>query len=153
MRRSLLPLGLICIVLGLLAAACANKPGAAQEPVKLTESDNHNRVELAEGQVLEIVLPENPSTGYHWEVQSYDADVLEPLGSGTYTPSAGSEGSVGAGGEIELRFKALRPGETELVLGNFPPGEDKPEDTFFEVAVTVTSASQTSGQGEEGSGH
>jgi inhibitor of cysteine peptidase len=147
MASSTVRTGILCLALGLVAVACANKPGASEHAVEVTESDSGEHIELLEGQVLEVVLPENPSTGYHWTVEHLDDEVLEQLGRGSYTADPGHGGAIGAGGEVAIRFKGLRPGDTELILGNIPPGRERAEDTF-ELEVDVTEAEHGGGEGE-----
>lgn len=133
MRTVMLRSGLVFIALcaiSLLTVGCGNRPGHAVHPVEVGESGDGNEIELLEGQILEVTLPENRSTGYRWMVETHDENVLEQLGSGSYAPDEGASGLVGSGGEVRFRFKGVRPGETDLELGNLPPGEDEAEETF-----------------------
>jgi predicted secreted protein len=142
------PLFAVLCAISLLFLGCGNRTGHAAQPVEVTESASGSEVELLEGQILEIVLSENPSTGYGWKVGSYDAEVLEQLGSGSYTPDETGTGRVGSGGEICLRFKGVRAGETELKLGNVPPGGGKPDDEF-ELNVRVVASQDAEEHGTE----
>jgi inhibitor of cysteine peptidase len=49
----------------------------AGESMKLNENDSGKTIEIHVGDVLEVVLPGNPTTGYGWEVSSLDSTVLK----------------------------------------------------------------------------
>jgi inhibitor of cysteine peptidase len=67
----------------------------------------------APGDVVVVRLAETPTSGYRWDVDEFDAGVLEPAGD-TFTPAA--EAGVGGGGTRELRFKVVGPGDGGLKL-------------------------------------
>ena len=62
-----------------------------------------------------IAISADPTTGYDWEV-SLDETILE-LVEKTYKPAEEAEHEiVGAGGVDYSRFKALKAGETEIIM-------------------------------------
>ena len=65
------------------------------------------------GDILEVVLPANPSTGYMWEAGFYNQTVLKPNGEPEFSSSSAK---LGAQGSQKLHFEAIGEGETELVL-------------------------------------
>ena len=65
------------------------------------------------GDILEIVLPASPSTGYLWEVGFYNQSVLKPYGEPEFSST---ETSLGVEESQLLYFEAIGEGETELVL-------------------------------------
>jgi inhibitor of cysteine peptidase len=71
--------------------------------------DPHGPLELAAGELLAIVLPANPTTGYSWQVEA-DGVYLALL-SQEFEPSGPV---VGAGGRESFQFRALQPGSTDL---------------------------------------
>lgn len=81
--------------------------------MKLTESDAGSSVHLREGEILEIILTSNPSTGYRWEVAPADEILLEQQGNWEFKPASRA---LGAGGTLALRFKAVRRGEADFKL-------------------------------------
>jgi len=119
------------LVIGLLVAACAPqvvkivlKPvvevpvTVTPEPtptgeVRLTAADEGRQIELAEGQTLAIALESNPTTGFGWEVEELDEDVLKKLELQEFEPQSKL---VGAPGIQTLYFQALDVGETTLKL-------------------------------------
>lgn len=105
----------------------------------LTEKDNGSKVMLKQGDVLDITLNSNPTTGYSWKVSQNDPKILLPLGEPQF--SLGSKAPMpGAGGTQTFQFKALAKGQTTLTLVYVRPWETNvtptPNDTFS-VSVTV----------------
>ena len=87
------------------------------------------------GDILEVVLPAKPSTGYVWEVGFYNQSVLKPYGELEFF-SAGT--SLGAEESQILHFEAIGEGETELVLVYQRSFENEGADQrTFQVYVTV----------------
>ena len=81
--------------------------------VKLDEDNNNQTVELQIGQKADLVLDENPTTGYRWEVASMDKAVLKQTEEPEFKPDSEA---IGAGGEKTFHFKAVAPGRTTLKL-------------------------------------
>ncbi|HSJ52886.1 MAG TPA: protease inhibitor I42 family protein [Anaerolineae bacterium] len=71
--------------------------------------DPRGPIDAAAGEVLAIVLPANPTTGYSWQVEADDAYLA--LLSQEFEPAGPA---VGAGGREVFQFRALRPGSTDL---------------------------------------
>ncbi len=105
---------------------------AASDAVTLGAEDDGSEVELAAGQVLEVTLESNPTTGYSWQVSEVDRAVLAQVGEAEFqeAPIEGEQ-MVGAGGVETLRFTA-GPGETTLTLEYRRPWEKDvdPLETF-----------------------
>ena len=102
----------------------------------LSGPDNGRAVSLGAGSVLQVELPGNPSTGYAWEVDSYDPAVLTDVYE-HYEPDYHGPGMTGGGGVYTFRFYAAATGESPLRLVYVgPPGPGFPADTF-EVQATV----------------
>jgi len=107
--KKLLPLlGLMGLVLATcLVAGC----GAGVK----TYSDPEQTIEINAGSQFDIALESNPTTGYSWEA-SYDQDQLE-LVDQSYEPGENAQqGLVGAGGTDIFRFKALKSGQTQVMM-------------------------------------
>lgn len=72
------------------------------------------------GETLEFTVPENPSTGYQWQ-------LLKPLDlfktEETYQHTEAEEGMVGVGGEKVFRFVAQKPGQELIDLVYVRPWE------------------------------
>jgi inhibitor of cysteine peptidase len=82
--------------------------------VRLTEADSQRQVVVSSGDVVEVRLPENPTTGYRWHAE------MEPPGgllAEEDRMEAGVGGSQpGAGGTRVLSFRTGSPGVVRLRL-------------------------------------
>ena len=124
---------LLVLVVTMVLSGCQNP--FVKGPVKLTETDAGSTVEMNVGDMLQVTLEGNPTTGYDWEMASGDAAVLEQLGASTYKADSDL---MGAGGQVTLRFKAVAAGQTTLQLVYHRPWEtDEPPAQTFEVTVIV----------------
>ena len=108
----------------------------APEPKKLTEKDAGTTVQLKPGDLVEISLAGNATTGYSWGVVGVDENVLKQVGDWTYKPDSDK---VGAPGMYTLTFQAVDAGTTDLALGykQWWNTEMQPEKTF-EITAVVT---------------
>ena len=97
---------------------CGKKTITIQEKevmITLTKENDGGEYQFRPGQIFQVVLPENPTTGYRWTVaepapsnitlirQEYTAKHHDPL-------------IVGAGGVRTMTFQAGSEGSTHLVL-------------------------------------
>jgi inhibitor of cysteine peptidase len=80
--------------------------------VTLAEKDDGRTLSVRAGDVLELHLKENASTGYRWEPDTFDAKVLELA----ETSSNYRGGPPGSGGEAIFRFRVLATGSGTLSL-------------------------------------
>jgi inhibitor of cysteine peptidase len=102
----------------------------------LQEKDSGRTIKMHTGAILEIVLPGNPTTGYHWEIAKVDARVLGLASEIEYRTASEM---LGADGDFIIRFEALNPGSTELLLFYQRPFEiDREPENFFEITVNVS---------------
>jgi predicted secreted protein len=103
---------------------------------KVLHAEDHGRtIELRAGAALEIVLPGNPTTGYHWEIAKVNSRILGLMGEIEYLSVSDK---AGAGGEFVLHFEALSPGRTDLLLIYQRPFEvDREPENVFEITVNV----------------
>ena len=143
--RSGLPLALLAILV--LAAGCATSDSAppdaeadrgSEETVMLDAEDNGSRVELSAGQMLEVTLDSNPTTGYSWEVAEVGERVLTHIGDAEFQEAPKEdEEMVGVGGTETFRFSSAA-GETPLTLVYHRPWEkDVDPLEIFSVQVVV----------------
>lgn len=106
--------------------------------VQLSEEDLGRTVEIGVGDILEVVLKGNPTTGYIWDVVSPDKahkGILKQVGETEFEPDSKARGS---GGKIMMRFEAAEAGKTSLKLIYHRPFEkNRTPIKTFEVRVTV----------------
>jgi inhibitor of cysteine peptidase len=92
----------------------------AETPNPLPEpSDPTQLITVALGETFELVLPSNPSTGYHWNFLGEPDVNLFELVSQDYI--AEQPTAIGSGGVEVWTFRAVSAGDTTLVLGYYPP--------------------------------
>ncbi|WP_367598934.1 protease inhibitor I42 family protein [Pseudomonas fulva] len=103
--RLLAPLGLT------LLTACAQH---GPEPVTL-DADSECPIYLEKGQVLNLTLPSNPSTGYRWRVEGAATPVLVSLSPEVYSAPE-EEDVVGSEGLSTWRYQADQRGKAALKL-------------------------------------
>lgn len=124
------------LVITLVLSACSGKStGAEEEKPIMNISDPAKNLEASAGNEFKIIIDSNPSTGYHWEiVGDVDKSIVEFI-SKDYRAS--EPVMPGSGGVDVFIFKALKPGETHITLGYYPPSNDplEPQQT---ATFTVT---------------
>jgi inhibitor of cysteine peptidase len=88
------------------------------------------------GDVVNVVLAGNPSTGYSWHPVITEADtaILEQQGKPEYEADPHEE-RVGSGGIYTFSFKILAVGEAQLKLEYRRPWEHKPAAETFSIMV------------------
>ena len=124
--------GVLIILLTLIGILMTYTPGERQ----LTEADNGSTVELTRGQVLNITMEANPTTGYTWDViEAPDEQVMRQVGEIAFTPESDA---IGAGGVQIIRFEVINEGRTSLTLVYHRPWETDVEPLkTFSVQVVV----------------
>lgn len=107
----------------------------APADVTLGAWQNAAQIPLPLGHSLAVTLGGNPSTGYVWDLDQVDTNVLRRDSEVIYTPASGKPGT---GGMFTARFTAVRPGTTTLKLVYHRPfkAETAPKRTFT-AQVTV----------------
>lgn len=87
------------------------------------------------GETFDLVVPSNPSTGYRWDIiPELDETRIEFVAQ-DYV--AEEPVVAGSGGVDVWTFRALNPGDTTIVLGYYPPGDqtDPEEAVTFSIHV------------------
>lgn len=113
--------------------------GQANEtiPVLLTAKDSGSSVELRQGQVLNISLYGNGTTGFSWYVESVSESILRQ-GETRCDRSACQPGMAGCGATCTYTFTAVAPGQGPLKLIYHRIWEQGvPPLQTFEITVSV----------------
>jgi inhibitor of cysteine peptidase len=122
------------------AASAAPVPGIAvpvSEPVVVGTDGNGQPQALTVGQELAVALPDNPSTGYVWQLRDIDDAILHQEGSPQFRPN-NSDIMPGAPGTSVWTFTAAAPGSTRLTLISVHPWEQGAAPAQqFSITVTV----------------
>lgn len=125
MQRSLL----LGVLLPLVVVACN---GA------LDDRDGSATYDLRVGEVMDLSLESNPSTGFDWVVVEIDPSIVRQAGDPTFLPG-GDEDVVGAPGNTVFEFEAVGEGETTIVLHYVREWEDVEPEQVHEETITVGS--------------
>lgn len=103
--------------------------------VKLDDDNNNQTVEIQVGQKADLVLDENPTTGYRWEIVTMDKAVLKQAEEPEFKPDSEA---IGAGGKKTFHFRAVASGRTNLKLIYHRSWETSvPPIKTFEVTIIV----------------
>jgi inhibitor of cysteine peptidase len=124
----------VLLFAAILLAACTKKAEPQQEE-NLVFSDLATNLEAAAGSEFKIVIPSNPSTGYHWELGDDLDESIVKFVSKDYNPPT----SVvpGSGGKDVWVFKAVSAGEAHITLWYYSPSNEL-EEPQQKVTFTVT---------------
>jgi predicted secreted protein len=79
----------------------------------LTEEDDGRTIHIRSGHLINLCLNGNPSTGYSWNLEELDQEMVRPLCKASI-PS--NTGLLGAPEELKWFFQAASIGETTMVL-------------------------------------
>jgi inhibitor of cysteine peptidase len=87
--------------------------------VAITRAQQDDVVAVKRGDVIVVELPDQPSTGYRWDVASSDPALVEIEGSAY----KGAGPGVGGGGITTWRLRARALGRTRLDFKRHRPWE------------------------------
>lgn len=102
--------------------------------LELDESFDGREIELPVGGELEVVLKENPTTGFRWAVES----MAEPACARADDNFERAQTARGSGGIHRWRLKAKQKGEGKISLRYRRSWETKAPARTFIVTVRVT---------------
>lgn len=124
------------IILSLSAVACGGSNAAGPENVFIAdEGDSGQSITMGVGDVLQITLDENQSTGYLWNIVTNDEGVLRLSDTPAYEVESDADG---AGGRKTFMFEAVAPGTSVLRMIYAMEQETAVEpDRTFELTVEV----------------
>jgi inhibitor of cysteine peptidase len=132
MKRNFLSLFALLLAV-LMLTACNGKT------IKISADDNGSTVSMKSGETLFISIDGNPTTGYTWEVDSVDQNILQLVGEAEYAQDSNlNSKKAGVGGTYKFKFTAVSAGSTTLKLKYWRTFEpDNPPIETFEVTVNV----------------
>jgi inhibitor of cysteine peptidase len=112
---------------------CIEKKKVSQ--LTITQADQGKTFTVHSGSVIALNLAENPSTGYRWEIEKIDPNVIE-LENSTFSLPAGA--GVGGGGERIFTFRTKATGVARLQLKEWRPWEgDRSIVQRFDVTLQI----------------
>jgi inhibitor of cysteine peptidase len=95
-------------------------------------------VELPQGEVIEVRLHENPTTGFHWSIAKRGEPACSLLRD---IPGHGG-GEMGKGGEHAWQFAAVQPGDGEIEIVYRRAWETGAPARVFKLRVRVSPAAR-----------
>lgn len=104
--------------------------GGEETKTILTEADNGTTVEAGVGDLIEVRLPANPSTGFGWQVTP-PTGLVQVADPEFLTQSS----LVGAAGIEVFTFEVTEAGAQALHLEYRRPFEEEPAEGVFDVVV------------------
>jgi inhibitor of cysteine peptidase len=78
-----------------------------------TINDSGSTINLGIDDPFDVQLSGNASTGYTWEIISYDSTVVKQLGEVKFIPD---DDRIGSGGNYLYSFQTVAAGQTDLVM-------------------------------------
>ena len=78
-----------------------------------SEEDNGTTINLGIDDPFEVELTGNPTTGYIWEVASFEASIIKQIGEARFDPV---DGKPGSDGKYTFEFQTIAAGQTSLNL-------------------------------------
>ena len=107
---------MITLTLAILAlAGCGGESGGPANIYIAYEADSDRTITMAVGDELQVILAENPTTGYVWSVITNDEEVLSQTEEPSYVVESEA---IGAGGERTFTFRDVAHGTSALQLIN-----------------------------------
>jgi inhibitor of cysteine peptidase len=106
----------------------------------LYETNSGATTRIRVGDTLQIELRGNPTTGFGWEIKSYERSILKQAGNAQYeqdSSPASAHHVSGLGGIFRFRFKAIAAGQTMLRLVYRRSWESNSPTRVFETTVIV----------------
>jgi inhibitor of cysteine peptidase len=132
------------LIAATLLASCATAtatptptlPPTVESPTTLPEpSDPTQLITVQAGETFDIVVPSNPSTGYHWNIiPELDETIVQSAGQSYIAEQPILPGS---GGTDVWTFRAVGSGDTTIVLGYYPPGNDTDPEEVLTFSIHV----------------
>jgi inhibitor of cysteine peptidase len=129
-RTTALILALLFVTMGVISCT-----GQAKENLLVTEEDFDGLLVMEVGDILDVNLEGNPSTGYGWEMVQVAQPVLFQVGEIEFQSSSKL---IGSPGRVTLHFEAVAAGEQILELIYRRPWEmDVPHQVVYRIEVQV----------------
>lgn len=139
-------LAILCLVMALsllggLHFRGSQSAAAPPPPGEITVNETHNgqQVQVGNKDILVIRLESNPSTGYSWQVEGMDSNVLRKL-EGIGPEFESSSDLLGAPATQVLRFAGVSEGQTTLNLAYRRPWQAATTAQTFSVDVVSNGA-------------
>ena len=127
---------LIVFVILLAVVIVGESQPQASRVIRLTEQggDCGSTVQLNQGDTLELLVNQNPSTEYTWEASINGPGKIQAIGDAKYGPLS----SMGTSGLYLFQYRAIIKGEAVIKLAYLPlSGKNMPPVKTCEVKVNI----------------
>lgn len=125
------------IALKMTAIACTNSflttTSEMTSMLVIRQSNTEQTFTLGTGDKFEVLLEENPSTGYSWEFTELDPDILVSSDSSFYSGDA----IPGKSGTRKFQFEVKAPGKTTILFRLSQPWDRANAIKQFQVTIHV----------------
>lgn len=112
------------------------KKEKAPEEFIVTKEDHMHTLKVKANDILQIRLPENPSTGHSWKFTRFDARYFELLNIENFIPSNAIP-MVGQPGLKVITLQAKKVGTSTIDLLNYREWEG-PSNAIDQFSITIT---------------
>lgn len=103
--------------------------------VMITQAQNQSKVKVKKDASFQVLLNANPTTGFDWQILSYDSTIIE-VKHKSFIKSDTQR--MGAPGKQVFKFKAIAAGATDLRLIYVRPWERATSEAdSFRVQIIV----------------
>ena len=100
-----------------------------------TMENSGSTINLGNDDPFEVELVGNPSTGYTWQVASFDSTVIKQVGEPEYVTK---DDRIGSSGMYTFKFQTIGDGQTRLLMVYKRKWEEHTlHDKTFEMEVVV----------------
>jgi inhibitor of cysteine peptidase len=104
--------------------------------VNIYEDDSGDIIAVPMAGILRVVLAENPSTGFRWQVEDSSSNCLEAVSSQYFSSK---NPVIGSPGTAVFTFKPVKPGRCRLSLKLWRSWEgDKSIVKRFQIIAAIT---------------
>ena len=116
----------VLLLYGVIVSSCVGP---------FTIENSGSSVNLGNDDPFEIELSGNPSTGYTWQIVSFDSTVIKQVGDPVYKAS---NDKIGSAGMYTFKFQTIADGQTNLLLVYKRKWEEhKVHDETFKIKIVV----------------
>lgn len=111
------------------------KSEADKEILEINEEQNGGMIAMVVNDTVRIQIEGNPTTGFTWESEKLDTDLLKPMGEPKFISNSNLKGGEGV---FTFTFKSLKPSVTHLrLLYHRTFEKDTPPARIFDVVVDI----------------
>jgi len=127
-----------------LAMLAGTTKAAEEKTLALRDTDNGKAFTLTDENLVVILLPGNPTTGYSWKVASVEGRALAVEGEVNYLKEDPALRKTGSGGVFAANFRPKDAGKALIIMEYRRPWEkNQPAAKTFSVTVEVKAAPAT----------